>query len=75
VASRADTIYFCEVKYRAQSRQGSGLEYITSQKLRQMYFAADFWLAAHNWDGPCQLCAIEVSGLQFRVTQAVMITA
>jgi uncharacterized protein (TIGR00252 family) len=71
VAQRKSTVYFCEVKYRSHARQGSGLEYITPKKLRQMRFAADFWLATHDWSGESQLCAIEISGPQFRITAVV----
>lgn len=35
-----DTIFFTEVKYRRQPRQGGGLAAITPTKLRQMRFAA-----------------------------------
>lgn len=71
IAKRNGVVYFCEVKYRAQDRQGSGLDYITPKKLQQMRFAAEFWLAQNNWAGECQLCAIEVSGPDFRITNAV----
>lgn len=71
VAKRDSIIYFCEVKYRLHNRQGSGLEYITSRKLRQMRFAAEFWMATHAWEGPCELCAIEISGPDFRVSNIV----
>jgi uncharacterized protein (TIGR00252 family) len=73
VALRTDTVYFCEVKYRAHDRQGAGVDHITPKKLRQMHFAADFWLATHDWQGLCQLCAIEVTGPWFQVTRAVKI--
>lgn len=68
VARRADVVYFCEVKYRADVRHGHGLDYITSQKLRQMQFAAELWVTNNNWYGEYQLCAIEVSGSQFQVS-------
>jgi uncharacterized protein (TIGR00252 family) len=71
VAERAGVMYFCEVKYRSQIRQGHGLDYITPQKLRQMRFAAEFWLAKNNWPGECQLCAIEVAGADFRIARVV----
>jgi uncharacterized protein (TIGR00252 family) len=71
VAERADTIYFCEVKYRQHNRQGSGLDYITPKKLQQMQFAAEFWVAKHGWSGEYQLCAIEVSGPQFSITNVI----
>lgn len=71
VAERHNVIYFCEVKYRAHNRHGRGLDYITPAKLRQMRFAAEFWLAKYGWQGECQLCAIEVSGPGFRVSSVV----
>lgn len=71
VAVRAGVVYFCEVKYRRSARQGSGLDYITPKKLQQMRFAAEFWVAKHRWNGECQLCAVEVSGPQFRITAVV----
>jgi uncharacterized protein (TIGR00252 family) len=45
VASKGDVVYFVEVKYRRRDDWGSGLEYVTHRKLRQMYFAAHFWAA------------------------------
>jgi len=68
IAQRARTIYFCEVKYRRSRGAGSGFDYITSKKLRQMRFAARNWMHQHRWPGEYQLCAIEVSGPQFRIT-------
>ncbi|HEX3568296.1 MAG TPA: YraN family protein [Candidatus Saccharimonadales bacterium] len=71
IAQRADSVYFCEVKYRASNKQGSGIDYITPKKLQQMRFAAESWVHAHAWQGDYQLCAIEVSGSAFRVTAVV----
>ena len=71
VAQRGQEMYFCEVKYRRTTRQGSGLDYITPQKLAQMRFAAESWVHAHGWRGTYQLCAIEVGGEDFRVTAAI----
>lgn len=71
IAIRDGTIYFCEVKYRAHDRQGSGIEYITPQKLRQMRFAAESWIHIYNWNDDYELCAIEVSGADFRITNVV----
>ena len=71
IAVRSGTVFFCEVKYRATARQGTGLEYITPKKLRQMHFAAESWVHAHAWNGAYQLCAIEVSGPSFAITAAV----
>jgi len=71
VAQRGQTIYFCEVKYRRQARQGQGLDYITPQKLRRMQFAAECWVTTEHWLGQYQLCAIEVSGVRFTITAAI----
>lgn len=71
VAERDGVMYFCEVKYRQTARQGRGLDYITPKKLRQMQFAAEMWLAQHDWPGECQLSVIEVSGPDFLITSVV----
>lgn len=75
VARRAQEICFCEVKYRRTAQQGTGLDYITAKKLRQMRFAAQSWVHAHGWRGDSQLAAIEVSGAHFRITAALKIDA
>jgi len=71
VAARDQVVYFCEVKYRRTNRQGAGLEYVTPKKLMQMRFAAESWVHMRAWRGEYQLCAIEVSGPEFRITAAV----
>jgi len=68
VAKRGNTVYFCEVKYRAQAAQGSGLEYITAKKLARMRFAAELWVQTHQWQGDYELCAVEVFGPNFQIT-------
>ncbi len=71
VAERAGIVYFCEVKYRSTAKQGTGLDYITPKKLGQMQFSAEFWVTKHSWTGECQLCAIEVSGPDYRITNVI----
>ena len=71
IAKRDNTIYFCEVKYRKTNQHGSGIEYITPHKLKQMHFAAESWIHRHRWPGNFQLAAIEVSGEFFRITNVV----
>jgi uncharacterized protein (TIGR00252 family) len=68
VAEKDKRVHFVEVKYRASSSQGSGLDYITPRKLRQMRFAAEMWVQNHNWRGDYGLSALEVSGPTFQVT-------
>ena len=52
VARLGDVIYFVEVKYRGRADWGTGVDYITPRKLRQIHFAANFWMAryAHATD-------------------------
>jgi len=65
---RGGPVTFVEVKYRESDRQGGGLEYITPKKLQQMRFAAELWVAQHNYHGEYALGAIEVSGADYEVT-------
>lgn len=67
VAKKSGVIYFVEVKYRQSDNQGSGLDYITPTKLRQMQFAAETWVDEYKWPGPYQLSAIEIAGSDFVV--------
>jgi len=62
VALKGNVVHFVEVKYRATSRQGDGLDYITDQKLHHMQRAAELWVAVHNWNGEYVLLAVAVSG-------------
>lgn len=65
IVSRAGgTVYFTEVKYRKNDRQGGGLAAITPKKQRQMAFAAEYFAAKHgikNMD--LLLAAADVSGV------------
>lgn len=71
VATRGSTVYFCEVKYRRSSNRGSGIEYVTPRKVQQMRLSARHWLYENQWRGSSQLCAIEVSGPGFTITNVV----
>jgi Holliday junction resolvase-like predicted endonuclease len=71
IAQKGGAIYFCEVKYRRTTNEGSGLDYITPKKLQQMRFAAEAWVHLTGWSGEYQLCAIEVAGPAFAVTNMV----
>ena len=70
VAKRNKTIYFVEVKYRSNNHQGTGLDYITSKKLKQMEFSAQCWVQEEKWTGDYRLSAIEVSN-DFKVTDFI----
>jgi len=68
IAEKAKVIHFVEVKYRRTSAQGSGLDYITPSKLRQMHLAATAWAQENQWPGDYVLSAVELSGQDFRVS-------
>ncbi len=68
VAQKDKCVYFVEVKYRKSQAWGSGLEYITKSKIKQMNFAAEVWIGQNNWDGDCSLAAIEVEGEDYQIT-------
>lgn len=61
VAKKNDTIYFVEVKYRQKSDWGTGLDYITPKKLKQMRFASEFWVSENDWRGDYNLAVADVS--------------
>lgn len=67
IATKSDTVYFVEVKYRRNDSQGSGFEAITASKLRQMSYAAEVWVQECKWQGPYQLAAVELAGADFTV--------
>ena len=60
VSTKKNCVYFTEVKYRSNDSWGGGLEYITHKKLKQMKFAAEFWLHENKWNGQVSLQAAEV---------------
>ena len=67
VAEKGSCIYFVEVKYRSSTQWGAGLEYITAKKLKQMRFAASYWLARHDWHQQSCLAALSIDGNIFRL--------
>lgn len=71
VALKSRVVYFVEVKYRRDSRWGSGLDYVTAAKLQQMSFAARLWVQAHNWTEACVLSVASVSGVGFTVSEFI----
>jgi uncharacterized protein (TIGR00252 family) len=67
IAPQNNTIYFVEVKYRADTRWGGGLDYVTPRKHQQMRFAAHYWLARHKITGQSRLAALSIDGNTFRL--------
>ena len=50
ISKTKSCVYFTEVKFRSSNNWGSGLEYITPKKLKQMKFAAEMWISDYNWE-------------------------
>lgn len=64
IAEKDKCIYLIEVKYRRNTNQGYGTDYITPKKLKQMQFAAEMWVSEHDWIGDYQLAAISIDGTE-----------
>lgn len=73
IVKRAKVVYFIEVKYRSAQYQGSGLEYIGPNKLKQLLLAVSLWCQQQGWSGDCRLLAVEVSGMDFQNIKVVEI--
>lgn len=67
IAQKGRVIYFVEVKYRKNDNQGTGLEYVTSTKLRRMQRGAESWVGESKYGGRYQLAAIEVTGPSYAI--------
>lgn len=67
IAVQGSRVHFVEVKYRSSSEQGSGLDYITRTKLKQMSFAAEMWMSANENFEEYVLSAAEVIGTNLAV--------
>ncbi len=62
VASKKNTVYFVEVKYRKSSAWGDGLDAITDKKQQQMILAARIWTQMNGWSGNAILMVASLSG-------------
>ncbi len=62
VAQKNQRIHFVEVKFRRSATHGSGLDYITWRKAKQMEFAALLWVADNHWEHDYQLDVISIEG-------------
>lgn len=70
ISIKDNNIYFTEVKYRKNQSRGTALEQITSEKLRQMTFAAESFLQFRKDLASCYnpvLAAAAVSGSDFHL--------
>src|SRR3990167_5252247 len=68
VAQKDNVIHFVEVKFRSSPTAGSGLDYITPSKIKQLKRAALFWTNENNWEDDYQIDVIAVDGPSCRIT-------
>lgn len=69
VSCKDDTYFFTEVKYRKQSNQGGGIAAITSKKLHQMKFAAEYFALKNNLlNADRKLAVVEVSSNEYVIS-------
>jgi len=71
ITNKQNVIYFVEVKYRKDTAQGDGLDYITNEKLTRMHRAAAMYMFEHQLENPMQLMVASVSGQPPRVESLI----
>lgn len=69
VSRRQDTVYFTEVKYRKNNKQGGGVAAITPKKQRQMVFAAEYFALKHHLKLDLRLTVADITGEPPRLVQ------
>jgi ribonuclease HII len=75
ISLKSDTLYFTEVKYRKDSRQGGGVAAITLKKQRQMAFAAEFYATKLNKGAyNLRLIVADVAGKPLRIEAILELT-
>jgi len=73
IAAKNAVVYFIEVKYRQNDAHGDGLDAINSKKLRQMTFAAEYWVTKQQWAGDYQLAVVSVNDQPPKVSRFIVI--
>lgn len=74
VSRKDDTVYFTEVKYRKNSEQGGGIAAITPKKLRQMKFAAEYYVLKYAATDQPLLASADVTSEDYRMMKWLVIT-
>ncbi len=70
VSRKDDAVYFTEVKHRKNTKYGDGIAAITPQKLRQMRYAAEFFIHSKKLkDVDLRLLAVATTGELPEVTE------
>jgi len=74
VSRKDDIVYFTEVKYRKNSEQGGGLAAITPKKLRQMKFAAEYYMLKYGIAHQPLLASADVASDEYEMMSWLVIT-
>jgi ribonuclease HII len=70
ISKLQDTVYFVEVKSRRTSNAGKGYDAITATKLKQMKYAAEFYMASHKSTIPnSKLAVVSITGSNIEYLQ------
>lgn len=67
IARKDDVMHFVEVKYHLNDDQDTGLDTITSTRLKQLQRAAGVWVDEYKWSGEYVLSTVEIAGTKFSV--------
>lgn len=66
IAKENECLVFCEVKYRADNRNGSPLEAVGEQKRKRIFRCALHYLATKGgWEMPCRFDVVGITGEEF----------
>lgn len=72
VAEKNKRIYLVEVKSRRNLLYGTGSDYITRKKLKQMKLAAAMWVSGHKWSGAYQLAVISIDNGEITLIEDIV---
>ena len=69
VAEKHGTVFFVEVKFRANAAWGDGFDAIGARKLERMSRAAEAWVQQNRWKGGYELLAASVDGTTVEIRE------
>jgi uncharacterized protein (TIGR00252 family) len=75
VATKDAKLYFVEVKYRKDAKQGGGLAAITPKKLKQMEFASQIFASVNSLEGVDKRLAVaDVTGENYEIKDFLILS-
>lgn len=74
ISNKDNVLYFTEVKYRKNTNFGGGVAALSKNKIKQMRFAADFFVYKNNIVDPeMRLLGVVVEGEDFEIKDSIEI--